>query len=90
MCQHYEHSAAESTIDLDSSHHMCRKFSESLLSPRCDRWRRAPNLGSEEQPTPQTCQEHSRRLPHPNRLEPAAMSAATSSQPLRASDPNGR
>ena len=43
MCQHYEHSAAESTIDLDSSHHMCRKLSENLLSPRCDHRECAPS-----------------------------------------------
>ena len=43
MCQHYEHRAAESTIDLDSSHHMCRKLSENLLSLRCDHRERAPS-----------------------------------------------
>lgn len=36
MCQHYEHSAAESTIDLDSSHHRCRETGENLLILRCD------------------------------------------------------
>ena len=50
MCQHYEHSAAESTIDLDRSHHMCRKPSESLLSPRCDHRESAPNPAREERP----------------------------------------
>ena len=36
MCQHYEHSAAESTIDLDSPHHRCREPGENLLLLRCD------------------------------------------------------
>ena len=36
MCQPYEHSRAESTIDLDSSHHRCRETGESLLILRCD------------------------------------------------------
>ena len=36
MCQHYEHSAAESTIDLDSPPHGCRVPSENLLLLRCD------------------------------------------------------
>ena len=36
MCQPYEHSRAESTIDLDSSHHRCRETDGSLLILRCD------------------------------------------------------
>ena len=36
MCQPYEHSRAESTIDLDSSHHRCRETGENLLILRCD------------------------------------------------------
>ena len=75
MCQHYEHSAAESTIDLDSSHHGCRELSENPLSPRCDRRERAPALVREEQPPPQAGQERSPRPRHPGRLKRAAMSA---------------
>ena len=90
MCQHYEHRAAESTIDLDSSHHMCRKLSENLLSSRCDHCERAPSTSGGDQSSSQASQKHSRRPRPPKRDINGARGATPSSRPRRACSPNGR
>ena len=47
MCQHYEHSAAESTIDLDSPPHGCRVPGGNLLLLRCDKRNEVPTSPKE-------------------------------------------
>ena len=67
MCQHYEHCAAESTIDLDSPPHGCRVPGGNLLLLRCDKRNEAPTSPKET----------NQYLPEAGKAEPLSLAPGT-------------
>ena len=82
MCQHYEHRAAESTIDLNGSHHRHCQGTEYLLLLRRDGRNRMLTDSKETKRTPQVHSQRSLQRQSPGRGGQPAISTTAIATPL--------